>query len=77
MHFIGAQKPWYHRYNLDTNTLVGNITDQERDHLNVWWSLFIESVLPKLNESVVSHLKHPFIFFNIFNSVFKFFRKLK
>jgi hypothetical protein len=54
VHFIGAQKPWYYRYNLDTNTLVGNVTNQERDHLSVWWNLFVESVLPKLSASIVS-----------------------
>ena len=56
MHFIGAQKPWYYRYNLDTNTLVGNATNQEKEHLGVWWNVFVETVLPRLSDFVVSFI---------------------
>ena len=50
MHFIGAQKPWYYTYNLDKGTVTGNVTNYEVGHLNKWWSIFIEFVLPKLSD---------------------------
>jgi glycogenin glucosyltransferase len=56
VHFIGAQKPWYYRYNLDTNALAGNVSNDERAHLSIWWRLFVEAVLPKLNESVLAKM---------------------
>lgn len=49
VHFIGAQKPWYYSYNLDTQTVVGNVTVYETEHLNSWWSVFVDHVLPGLN----------------------------
>ena len=49
VHFIGAQKPWYYTYNLDTHTVTGNVQSYEVDHLNVWWHLFAAHVLPGLN----------------------------
>lgn len=49
VHFIGAQKPWYYSYNLDTQTVTGNVQNYEVDHLNVWWHLFAAHVLPSLN----------------------------
>lgn len=49
VHFIGAQKPWYYSYNLDTQTVTGNVTVNEVEHLNQWWTLFVSDVLPSLN----------------------------
>lgn len=49
VHFIGAQKPWYYSYNLDTQTVTGNVTVYEVEHLNLWWHLFVSDVLPSLN----------------------------
>lgn len=53
VHFIGAQKPWYYSYNLDTHTVVGNVTVHECEHLNQWWSIFTQSVLNSLNQHTV------------------------
>jgi glycogenin glucosyltransferase len=53
VHFIGAQKPWYYSYNLDTQTVTGNVQNYEVDHLNVWWHLFTAQVLPSLNNETV------------------------
>jgi glycogenin glucosyltransferase len=49
VHFIGAQKPWYYSYNLDTQTVVGNVTVYETEHLNCWWHTFVDNVLAGLN----------------------------
>lgn len=57
VHFIGAQKPWYYSYNLDTQTVTGNVTVYEVEHLNQWWHLFVSDVLPSLNNETVSFLK--------------------
>ena len=50
VHFIGAQKPWYYSYNLDKGTVTGNVTNYEVAHLNKWWGIFIEFVLPRLSD---------------------------
>lgn len=54
VHFIGAQKPWYYSYNLDTQTVVGNVTVYETEHLNSWWTVFVDHVLPGLNNETVN-----------------------
>lgn len=56
VHFIGAQKPWYYSYNLDTQTVTGNVTVYEVEHLNQWWSLFVQDVLPSLNNETVINI---------------------
>lgn len=50
VHFIGANKPWYLRYNADSNTIVGNVSQYEVTHLNQWWLTFTSSVLARLDE---------------------------
>lgn len=54
VHFIGAQKPWYYTYNLDTSSVTGNTRLNEVEYLNSWWSLFAQTVLPSLNDETVS-----------------------
>lgn len=49
VHFIGAQKPWYYSYDLERQTVLGNVQHYENDHLNVWWRQFVQHVLDKLN----------------------------
>jgi len=49
VHFIGAQKPWYYTYNLDTHSVVGNAQLTEVHHLSKWWSTFVQFVLPRLD----------------------------
>lgn len=58
VHFIGAQKPWYYSYNLDTQTVTGNVTVYEVEHLNQWWHLFVSDVLPSLNNDTVSRVSY-------------------
>ena len=54
MHFIGANKPWYLRYNADNNTIVGNVSQNELTHLTQWWSVFTSSVLTRLDDETVN-----------------------
>jgi glycogenin len=49
VHFIGAQKPWYYSYDLSRQTVLGNVTNYESEHLNIWWSQFVRSVLDRLD----------------------------
>jgi hypothetical protein len=54
VHFIGAQKPWYYSYDLSRQTVLGNVTNYESEHLNIWWSQFVRSVLDRLDTETVS-----------------------
>ncbi|RNA33902.1 Glycogenin [Brachionus plicatilis] len=56
VHFIGAQKPWYHSYNLDSGSVMGNVTVHESELINQWWKVFVDNVLPGLNEETVSRM---------------------
>jgi glycogenin len=53
VHFIGAQKPWYYSYNLDTHNIVGSGQNADTGFLSNWWSLFVADVLPSLNNETV------------------------
>jgi len=61
VHFIGAQKPWYYTYNLETQTVVGNVTLNQTDNLNKWWSLFENTILPGLNQETKNRLNSQLI----------------
>lgn len=52
VHFIGAQKPWYNTYNVDSETVVGKVTTYECEHLNMWWSIFVKNVFPNLDNEI-------------------------
>jgi len=56
VHFIGAQKPWYHTFNLDTQSVMGNVSIHEADLVNQWWGVFAQSVLPRLNNETKSRM---------------------
>jgi len=56
VHFIGAQKPWYYTYNLDTSSVTGNTRSNEVEYLNSWWSIFAQTVLPSLNDETRTRL---------------------
>lgn len=56
VHFIGAQKPWYHTYNLDSGSVMGNVTVHESELINEWWKVFAESVLPALNRDTLDRM---------------------
>ncbi|CAF0980543.1 unnamed protein product [Brachionus calyciflorus] len=57
VHFIGAQKPWYHTYNLDTQNVIGNVTVHEGDLINQWWRVFTQWVLPHLNNETKNRMR--------------------
>lgn len=61
VHFIGANKPWYLRFNADNNTVVGNVTQNEVTHLNQWWSTFVSSVLLRLDEETRARINQQII----------------
>lgn len=54
VHFIGAQKPWYYSYNVNTRSVVGQADSY---HLNQWWALFVEAVLPRLSEETRNRVR--------------------
>jgi len=56
VHFIGAQKPWYYSYNVDTGAVLGNVQTQESNLLNRWWSTFVANVLPRIDEETRNRL---------------------
>lgn len=56
VHFIGAQKPWYHTFNLDSGCVMGNVTVHESELINGWWKVFAESVLPALNQDTLDRM---------------------
>jgi len=51
VHFIGNQKPWYYRYNVDTGSVSGN-HNQSGDMANRWWATFVHHVLPNLSGEI-------------------------
>jgi len=62
VHFIGNQKPWYYRYNVDTHSVISAGGTTDLTLANKWWSTFVSMVLPKLNgeirDRVASQLVH-------------------
>ena len=53
-HFIGASKPWHHRY----NTVTGQVELQEgsghsQEFLQIWWDIFMSLVQPHLSPEMV------------------------
>jgi len=61
VHFIGANKPWYLRYNADNNTIVGNVNQNELTHLTQWWSVFTSSVLTRLDDETRTRINQQII----------------
>jgi len=49
VHFIGANKPWKYTFNLDSNSVEGQGSQYEGQHVREWWSIFTKFVLSHLD----------------------------
>jgi len=53
VHFLGTQKPWLYGYDPKTRQVtapIGGQVQQQLEHVQSWWNLFLTEVKPKLNE---------------------------
>ncbi|XP_072333427.1 glycogenin-2 isoform X5 [Scyliorhinus torazame] len=54
VHFLGPTKPWHHKYDAQTKSVVQeNMSPSDSmfiDFLNLWWDVFTTSILPLLVE---------------------------
>lgn len=55
VHFIGAVKPWHHTF----DSVSGKVTPlpgtgHSQEFLQVWWNIFMQSVQPNLDPTLVS-----------------------
>ncbi|XP_038674541.1 glycogenin-1-like isoform X11 [Scyliorhinus canicula] len=54
VHFLGPTKPWHHKYDAQTKSVVQeNMSPSDSmfmDFLNLWWDIFTTSILPLLVE---------------------------
>ncbi|XP_061222505.1 glycogenin-2 isoform X1 [Neopsephotus bourkii] len=70
VHFLGARKPWNHKYNLQTKKVMQDGTTDGSLHqlsfLSLWWNIYSASILPlleklqKKEESESEECKHAF-----------------
>ncbi|XP_071085670.1 glycogenin-1-like isoform X3 [Haliotis cracherodii] len=52
VHFIGAVKPWHHAFNTATGEVMPLPgTGHSQEFLQIWWSLFMQTVQPLLDPS--------------------------
>lgn len=52
IHFIGAAKPWLQPFNWETRTV--DAQGHLQGTLQLWWDLFVSSVHPHLDTSMVN-----------------------
>ncbi|XP_062484651.1 glycogenin-2 isoform X1 [Pezoporus occidentalis] len=70
VHFLGARKPWNHKYDLQTKKVMQDGTTDGSLHqlsfLSLWWNIYSASILPlleklqKMEESESEECKHTF-----------------
>jgi len=53
-HFIGAQKPWHHTFNVQTGQVeTSPDAGHNADFLQIWWNIFLDKVQPHLDNTLV------------------------
>ncbi|XP_071085668.1 glycogenin-1-like isoform X1 [Haliotis cracherodii] len=68
VHFIGAVKPWHHAFNTATGEVMPLPgTGHSQEFLQIWWSLFMQTVQPLLDPSA-SVSSTPFLRFEYVSS---------
>jgi len=54
VHFIGAQKPWHHTFNVQTGHVdTSQDAGHNADFLQIWWNFFLDKVQPHLDKTLV------------------------
>ena len=55
VHFIGAQKPWHHTFNIASRRVEpSSDSGHNHDFLQLWWDIFMQYVQPHLDPQLVS-----------------------
>ncbi|XP_041055288.1 glycogenin-2 isoform X2 [Carcharodon carcharias] len=61
VHFLGPTKPWHHKYNAQTKSVIlENMSPSDSmfiDFLNLWWDIYTTCILPLLAEHDVVEKK--------------------
>jgi len=61
IHFLGGIKPWEYGYNPETKDITqppGTRPTQLKEHLELWWNIFLEYVYPHLNKEMNGMARH-------------------